>query len=58
MLLVGTSPVYFAAQEGRLECLRYLIREAKADPLAKAGDGMTAVHAATQGGHFDTVKVL
>ena len=55
--LAGTTAVYFAAQEGRLECLQYLVREAGADPLAKARDGMTAIHAATQGGHLDTVRV-
>jgi hypothetical protein len=54
----GTTAVYFAAQEGRLECLQYLVREAGADPLAKARDGMTSVHAATQGGHLDTVRWL
>jgi hypothetical protein len=32
----GATPLYFAAQEGHTECVRWLAKHAKADPLAKA----------------------
>ena len=40
-----------------MECFKYLCIEAYADKLSRAGDGMTTLHGATQGGHFDTIKV-
>ena len=53
---VGTTPAYFCAQEGHLDCFKYLCIEVYADKLSRAGDGMTTLHGATQGGHFETVK--
>ena len=37
--------------------LRYLISELGVDPVARDNDGLTTLHAATQGGHLDAVKV-
>ena len=37
--------------------LRYLIVEVGADPVARDNDGLTTLHAATQGGHLDVVMV-
>lgn len=37
--------------------LRYLINELGVDPVARDNDGLTTLHAATQGGHLDAVKV-
>eukprot|EP00118_Oscarella_pearsei_P002875 m.12012 g.12012 ORF g.12012 m.12012 type:complete len:1882 (+) comp23764_c1_seq1:56-5701(+) len=54
----GTSPVYFASQEGHLALVQYMVTVCKGEALARAADGMTSVHAATQGGHLDTVKWL
>ncbi|XP_065837783.1 espin-like [Oscarella lobularis] len=54
----GCSPLYFAAQEGHMRCVEYLVEEAKADPLAQAKDGMTSIHAAAQGGHTRVAEYL
>eukprot|EP00117_Sycon_ciliatum_P017810 scpid11783/ scgid16660/ Espin; Autosomal recessive deafness type 36 protein; Ectoplasmic specialization protein len=54
----GATPIYFAAQEGRLVALQYLVTECTGDPMIRANDGMTAVHAATQLGHLETVRWL
>lgn len=56
-LHTGATPVYFAAQEGRLVALQYLVSECEGDPMIRANDGMTAMHAATQLGHLETVRV-
>jgi len=42
---------------GKLQVLRYLIKHAGADPVARDNDGLTTLHAATQGGHLDVVMV-
>ena len=49
--------MYFAAQEGRLDCLKYFIEELKCDPISQDNEGMTLLHAATQEGHFEMVQV-
>ena len=49
----GCTPVYFAAQEGFYDCVKYLVEETKADPTVASSDGMTALHAAAQGGHVE-----
>ncbi|XP_065199242.1 uncharacterized protein LOC135830945 isoform X2 [Sycon ciliatum] len=54
----GATPIYFAAQEGRLVALQYLVTECTGDPMIRANDGMTAVHAATQLYHLETVRWL
>ena len=42
---------------GKLQVLKYLIVEVGADPVARDNDGLTTLHAATQGGHLDVVRV-
>ena len=42
---------------GKLQILKYLIVEVGADPVARDNDGLTTLHAATQGGHLDVVRV-
>ena len=52
----GTPVAYFAAQEGRLECVRFLLEELSVDPRALCTDGMSALHAAAQSGHDAIVR--
>lgn len=59
-LASGTTPVYFAAQEGRLEALRFLHDNAKCDLNVPSGDQidhLKPIHAAAQAGHTHVVKV-
>lgn len=37
--------------------LKYLILDVGADTVARDNDGLTTLHAATQGGHLDIVRV-
>ena len=53
----GTTPVYFAAQEGRLEALRFLHTKGKCDLNIPSEDGLKPIHAACQCGHTNIVKV-
>lgn len=53
----GAVPMYFAAQEGYLAVAQFLYKHG-GDPLAKAGDGMCAIHAAAQAGRADVLKFL
>lgn len=50
--------VYFAAQEGHLACVQWLVQTAKADPTASSNDGMTALHAAAQTGQVNVTHWL
>ena len=43
---------------GKLAVLHYLIVDIGADPVARDNDGLTTLHAATQGGHLDVVMVV
>ncbi len=53
----GTTPVYFAAQEGRLQALQYLHDSANCDLMKASEDGLKPIHAACQTGHTSIVKV-
>ena len=57
MLSSGTTPAYFAAQEGRVEALKFLHFKAKCDLKIPSNDGLKPIHAASQGGHTGIVKV-
>ena len=52
----GCTPVYFSAQEGYLDCVKFMVEESKADPTIASADGMTALHAAAQGGSTEVLS--
>ena len=56
-LCLGTTPIYFAAQEGRLQAIRYLHDIANCDLTIPSEDGLKPIHAASQAGHTSIVKV-
>ena len=53
----GTTPLYFAAQEGRLGALKFLHEKGKCDLSYPSSDGRKPIHAACQCGHTHVVKV-
>lgn len=58
IILVFPFPVYYAAQEGHLDCVHYLVEGAKADPHIPSTDGMTPLHAAAQTGRLHVTHWL
>ena len=44
--------MYYAAQEGHLDSVHYLVENVKADPTISSMDGMTPLHAAAQTGQL------
>lgn len=50
--------VYFAAQEGHLACIHWLVEHAQADPQLESTDGMTPLHAAAQTGRLNVTHWL
>ena len=53
----GTTPLYFAAQEGRTQCVQWLIQHS-ASPFQQAHDGMCPVHAAAQAGQTEALQLM
>ena len=51
------SHIRIALSVGKLQVVRYLIVDVGANPVARDNDGLTTLHAATQGGHLDVVRV-
>jgi len=51
-------PVYFAAQEGHLDTVKYLVEVVKSDPTLASNDGMTPLHAAAQTGRLNLTHWL
>ena len=53
----GTTPLYFACQEGRVEALKFLHVKGKCDLTTPSNNGLKPIHAACQCGHTNIVKV-
>lgn len=53
----GATPLYVAAQNGRIKCLKFLA-EAKADISRQYKTGATPVLIAVENGHLDCLKFL
>jgi len=54
----GKTSLHYAARNGRLECIRYLIDEAGHEVDEVSGDGTTPLHLACFGGYVDAVLLL
>lgn len=54
----GATPVHHAARGGRMECLGFLVREAKFKGNARARNGATAAHDAAATGHVQELQWL
>ncbi|XP_058219975.1 protein ACCELERATED CELL DEATH 6-like [Rhododendron vialii] len=54
---VGESPLYFAAREGMLEIVNWILTAAPSSACG-GSDGQTALHAAVVEGHFDVIESL
>ena len=53
----GTTPLYLAAQDGNLDCLKYLHSVGSKFDV-RARDGMLPIHGAAQNGHLDCIGYL
>ncbi|XP_046569380.1 espin-like [Haliotis rubra] len=54
----GATPVFYAAQEGHLECLQYLVEHMDGSLKIVAFEGMTAFLSAAEGGHLHVMNYL
>ena len=54
----GATPVFYAAQEGHLEVLQYLVQEADGSLDLVACEGMTPLLSAAEAGHLDVIRFI
>lgn len=54
----GVTPFFFAAQEGRLNILQFLLSQEGVNPNEQANDGSTPLHWACKAGQLKTVEWL
>ena len=55
---VGATPVFYAAQEGHLESLRFMLNSARGDLRLATDEGLTALMIASLKGHVEVVRCL
>lgn len=54
----GATPIHFAARNGRLDCLVWLVTRSGVSPNAVSRNGATAAHDAAAMGHLDCLQYL
>lgn len=54
----GATPIHFAARNGKLECLEWLVTRSGVSPNAVTVNGNTAAHDAAATGHVDCLRYL
>lgn len=54
----GATPIHFAARNGKLDCLDWLVTRSGVSPNAVTVNGNTAAHDAAATGHVDCLKYL
>ena len=54
----GATPIHFAARNGNLECLKWLVTRSGVSPNAVARNGATAAHDAAAMGHLGCLHYL
>ena len=54
----GATPIHYAARNGQLDCLVWLVTRSGLSPNATSRNGATAAHDAAAMGHIDCLKYL
>jgi ankyrin repeat protein len=54
----GKTCLHYAARNGQLDCVRYLVENQKMDLHEASGEGTTPLHMACYGGHLPVVQYL
>ena len=54
----GATPIHFAARNGRLDCLVWLVTRSGVSPNAVSRNGATAAHDAAAMGHLECLQYL
>ena len=54
----GATPIHFAARNGRLDCLEWLVTRSGVSPNAVTVNGNTAAHDAAATGHVECLRYL
>lgn len=54
----GATPIHYAARFGRLDCLKWLVKNSKVTPNAKSMNGDTAAHDAAAMGNLECLEYL